>query len=139
MTPEACPCPPRWPGGVRVAPGVVFIVAGVLPACDGRLRGLCDIKIFVYVGDGVRCFRRLRRDTRERGRTVDTVIDQYLATVRPMHLEFVEPSKRYADVILPEGGFNRIGIEMIQGQVERELQRRRSETGAVRPPPEPRA
>ncbi|MEO8226178.1 MAG: uridine kinase, partial [Gemmatimonadota bacterium] len=77
----------------------------------------------------VRFIRRLLRDTNERGRSLPNVIEQYLSTVRPMHLEFVEPSKRYADVILPEGGFNRIGIEMIQARVERELSRRRSEAG----------
>lgn len=74
----------------------------------------------------VRFIRRLRRDILERGRRLEDVIDQYLGTVRPMHLEFVEPSKRYADVILPEGGRNPIGIEMIRALVEWELQRRRA-------------
>jgi len=115
---------------VRVEPREVIIVEGILLLADARLRDLFDIRIFVDVGDDVRFIRRLLRDTRERGRTMDNVIQQYLTTVRPMHLEFVEPSKRYADVILPEGGFNRIGIEMIQARVERELARRRAEDAA---------
>lgn len=115
---------------VRVEPREVIIVEGILLLADARLRELFDIRIFVDVGDDVRFIRRLLRDTRERGRTMDNVIQQYLTTVRPMHLEFVEPSKRYADVILPEGGFNRIGIEMIQARVERELARRRAEDAA---------
>ena len=112
---------------LRVEPREVIIVEGILLLADARLRDLFDIRIFVDVGDDVRFIRRLLRDTRERGRTMENVIQQYLTTVRPMHLEFVEPSKRYADVILPEGGFNRIGIEMIQARVERELARRRAE------------
>jgi uridine kinase len=115
---------------VRVESREVIIVEGILLLADARLRELFDIKIFVDVGDDVRFIRRLLRDTRERGRTVENVIQQYLSTVRPMHLEFVEPSKRYADVILPEGGFNRIGIEMGQARVERELARRRAEDTA---------
>jgi uridine kinase len=110
----------------RVEPSEVIIVEGILLLTDPRLRELFDIRIFVDVGDDVRFIRRLLRDTRERGRTMDNVIQQYLSTVRPMHLEFVEPSKRHADVILPEGGFNRIGIEMVQARVERELARRRA-------------
>ena len=115
---------------VRVEPRDVIIVEGILLLADARLRDLFDIKIFVDVGDDVRFIRRLLRDTRERGRTMENVIQQYLSTVRPMHLEFVEPSKRYADVILPEGGFNRIGIEMVQARVERELARRRAQDPA---------
>ena len=110
----------------RVEPSEVIIVEGILLLTDPRLRELFDIRIFVDVGDDVRFIRRLLRDTRERGRTMDNVIQRYLSTVRPMHLEFVEPSKRHADVILPEGGFNRIGIEMVQARVERELARRRA-------------
>jgi uridine kinase len=104
----------------------VILVDGILLFVDQRLRELFDIKIFVDVDDDVRFIRRLQRDVAERGRTVDDVIRQYLTTVRPMHLEFVEPSKRWADVILPEGGRNRIGVEMILARVELELARRRS-------------
>jgi uridine kinase len=110
---------------VRVEPRDVILVDGILLFADARLRRLFDIKIFVDVPDDVRFIRRLQRDVAERGRSMESVISQYLATVRPMHLEFVEPSKRHADVILPEGGHNRIGIEMIQARVRDELRRRR--------------
>lgn len=111
---------------VEVVPRDVVLVDGILLFADARLRSLFDIKIFVDVADDVRFIRRLRRDVEERGRTMDDVIRQYLATVRPMHLEFVEPSKRHADVILPEGGHNRIGVEMILARVELELARRKA-------------
>jgi uridine kinase len=102
-----------------------ILVDGILLFADARLRTLFDIKIFVDVADDVRFIRRLQRDVTERGRTMDDVVRQYLTTVRPMHLEFVEPSKRYADLILPEGGHNRIGVETILARVELELSRRR--------------
>lgn len=111
---------------VEIHPKDVILVDGILLFADPRLRALFDIKIFVDVADDVRFIRRLQRDVSERGRTMEDVIRQYLATVRPMHLEFVEPSKRYADVILPEGGHNRIGVEMILARVELELSRRRT-------------
>jgi uridine kinase len=86
-----------------------------------------DLKIFVDTADDLRFIRRLRRDVSERGRSVELVIKQYLETVRPMHEQFVEPSKRYADVIIPEGGHNAVGIDLISGrihaQVQQELQR----------------
>ncbi|HEU5219449.1 MAG TPA: uridine kinase [Gemmatimonadales bacterium] len=108
----------------RVEPRDVILVDGILLFADARLRPLFDIKIYVDVAEDVRFIRRLQRDTAERGRSMDDVIRQYLATVRPMHLEFVEPSKRYADIIIPEGGFNRIGVEMIQARVRSEIDRR---------------
>jgi uridine kinase len=110
---------------VRVEPRDVILVDGILLFADARLRRLFDIKIFVDVPDDVRFIRRLQRDVAERGRSMESVISQYLSTVRPMHLEFVEPSKRHADVILPEGGHNVIGVEMIQARVRDELRRRR--------------
>ncbi len=110
---------------VLVEPQDVLVVEGILLFADARLRALFDIKIFVEVADDVRFIRRLRRDTVERGRSVESVINQYLGTVRPMHLEFVEPSKRWADVIIPEGGQNRVGVEMILARVEREARQRR--------------
>jgi len=110
---------------VRVEPRDVILVDGILLFADARLRRLFDIKIFVDVPDDVRFIRRLQRDVAERGRSMESVISQYLTTVRPMHLEFVEPSKRHADVILPEGGHNRIGVEMLQARVRDELRRRR--------------
>ena len=115
----------RSPDVVEIAPREVILVDGILLFAEGRLRELFDIKIFVDVDDDVRFIRRLQRDVAERGRTMEDVIRQYLTTVRPMHLEFVEPSKRWADVILPEGGHNRIGVEMILARVELELTRRR--------------
>lgn len=111
---------------VMIEPRDIVLVDGILLFVDARLRRLFDIKVYVDVGDDVRFIRRLQRDLAERGRSVEDVIRQYLATVRPMHLEFVEPSKRYADVILPEGGFNQIGIEMVLARVELELHRRRA-------------
>ena len=111
---------------VRADPKHVILVDGILLFADARLRPLFDIKIYVDVAEDVRFIRRLQRDTSERGRSMEDVIRQYLATVRPMHLEFVEPSKRYADIIIPEGGFNRIGIEMIQARVQLEIERRRA-------------
>ena len=109
---------------VLIQPRDVVIVEGIRLFADPRLRALFDIKVFVDVADDVRFIRRLERDTAERGRSVESVIRQYLSTVRPMHLEFVEPSKRYADVIIPEGGLNRIAVEMIQARVAMELGRR---------------
>lgn len=110
---------------VEVEPRDVILVDGILLFADPRLRSLFDIRIYVDVAEDVRFIRRLQRDVRERGRSMDDVIRQYLQTVRPMHLEFVEPSKRWADVIIPEGGHNRIGVEMLLARVELELARRR--------------
>jgi len=118
------PAHTRASATVRVEPSDVILVEGILLFADARLRQLFDIKVFVDVADDVRFIRRLQRDVVERGRTMESVIQQYLTTVRPMHLEFVEPSKRWADVILPEGGLNRIGVEMIVARVEREERRR---------------
>ncbi|MEO8479037.1 MAG: uridine kinase [Gemmatimonadota bacterium] len=111
---------------VRIEPAEVVIVDGILLFTEPRLRELFDIKIFVDVADDIRFIRRLQRDVTERGRTMEDVIRQYLTTVRPMHLEFVEPSKRYADVIIPEGGHNRIGVEMVIARVRQELRHRGS-------------
>ncbi len=98
---------------IPVAPRPVIIVEGILVLADPRLRELMEIKVFVETDDDVRFIRRLQRDVQERGRTVESVIEQYLGTVKPMHLEFVEPSKRYADVILPIGGYNAVGVDML--------------------------
>jgi uridine kinase len=90
-----------------------IIVEGILIFADAPLRALMDVKVFVDADDDTRFIRRLQRDVAERGRTVDSVIDQYLGTVKPMHLEFVEPTKRYADVIVPQGGHNSVAIGML--------------------------
>jgi len=96
-----------------VAPRRAIIVEGILIYTDAALRRLMDVKVFVDTDDDTRFIRRLRRDVAERGRTMDSVIEQYLATVKPMHLEFVEPSKRYADVIIPQGGHNPVAVDLL--------------------------
>ncbi len=108
-------------GQVRIVePARIIVVDGILVLWDRDLRDLFDLKIFVDTAADVRLIRRLRRDIAERGRTAESVIDQYLATVKPAHERFVEPSKRYADVIIPEGGLNRPAIEVLLARV-REL------------------
>lgn len=106
---------------VRLEPKPVVIVEGILIFDNKPLRDLMDIKIFVDTDADLRFIRRLRRDITERARTVESVIHQYLSTVRPMHLEFVEPSKRYADVIIPEGGFNTVGIDLLIEKIRARL------------------
>jgi len=101
-----------------VAPHSVIVVEGILIFAEPELRKLFDVKIFVDTDSDIRLIRRLQRDIAERGRTTETVIRQYMATVRPMHLEFVEPSKRYADVIIPEGGFNTAALDMVVARIE---------------------
>jgi uridine kinase len=91
----------------------ITIVEGILIFADAALRDLMDVKVFVDTDDDTRFIRRLKRDVAERGRTMDSVIDQYLNTVKPMHLEFVEPTKRYADIIIPRGGHNSVAIDML--------------------------
>ena len=103
----------RLPDRELVEPRKVVIVDGLLILWDAALRALMDIKVFVDTDADLRFIRRLERDIRERGRSTDSVIQQYQRTVRPMHLEFVEPSKRYADIILPEGGHNTVAIDML--------------------------
>ena len=96
-----------------VSPARAIIVEGILIYTDAALRALMDVKVFVDTDDDTRFIRRLQRDISERGRTVQSVIEQYLGTVKPMHLEFVEPSKRYADIIVPLGGHNTVAIDML--------------------------
>jgi uridine kinase len=106
-----------------VEPADVVVIDGILLFVDERIRDLCDVKVFVDADADIRLIRRIERDTHDRGRPLDEIIDQYLTTVQPMHLEFVEPSKRYADVIVPRGGHNAIAIEMIVAKIQRRLQR----------------
>lgn len=103
----------RERGTLTVQPRRAIIVEGILIFTDPELRRLMDVKVFVDADDDTRFIRRLQRDISERGRTVTSVIEQYLGTVKPMHLEFVEPSKRYADVIIPVGGHNTVAIDML--------------------------
>jgi uridine kinase len=102
----------------RVEPRPVIIVEGILILAEPALRSLLDIKIYVDTDPDIRFIRRLQRDMHERERSVPSIIEQYLKTVRPMHLEFVEPSKRYADLIIPEGGYNRVAIDMLVARVK---------------------
>jgi uridine kinase len=105
----------------RVEPADVLVIDGILLFVDERVRALCDVKVFVDADADIRLIRRLRRDVTKRGRTLDEVIAQYLETVHPMHLQFVEPSKRYADVIVPRGGHNAVAIEMIVAKIHHRL------------------
>jgi len=102
----------------RVKPRRVILVEGILIFVDRELREMMDVKLYVDTDSDLRFIRRLQRDIKERDRTLETVINQYLNTVRPMHLEFVEPSKRYADVIIPAGGFNEAAIQMIVARIQ---------------------
>ena len=97
----------------HVEPRHIIILEGILILYDEELRDLLDIKIFVDTDSDVRVIRRILRDIKERGRTLDSVIMQYMNTVRPAHLQFVEPTKRYADIIIPEGGYNKVAIDII--------------------------
>ena len=101
-----------------VEPRNVILVEGILIFTEAALRKMFDIKIFVDTDPDLRFIRRLERDIHERGRSTDSVIQQYMHTVRPMHLEFVEPSKRYADIIIPEGGHNTAALDMVVARVE---------------------
>ena len=104
-----------------VTPNPVIIVEGILLFCEKELRDLFDIRIFVDTDADVRILRRLQRDVRTRGRSMESVITQYLTTVKPMHEQFVEPSKRYADIIIPEGGENKVALDMILSKIENHL------------------
>ena len=109
---------------IPIAPADVVVVDGILLFTDARVRDRCDVKVFVDADADVRLIRRLRRDMAHRGRPFEEILAQYLETVRPMHLQFVEPSKRYADVIVPRGGHNTVAIEMIVAKIQRRLQLR---------------
>lgn len=104
-----------------VQPHNVILVEGILIFVEKRLRDLFDIRIFVDTDDDVRFIRRLQRDIRERGRSVDSVINQWMQTVRPMHQQFVEPSRRHAHIIIPEGGHNQVALDMVIARLEATL------------------
>jgi uridine kinase len=119
---------------LHIEPQPIIIIEGILIFAEQRLLDEMDIKVYVDTPDDIRFIRRLRRDVAERGRTAESVIEQYLATVRPMHMQFVEPSKRYADVIIPEGGHNLVSIGLISGRIRERLadaRRSRGEAAAV--------
>ena len=106
---------------VRVEPAPVVVIEGILVLAIEPVRRLLDIKIFVDTDDDVRVLRRIERDVRDRGRTLQSVVEQYFRTVRPMHLGFVEPSKRFADIVIPHGGSNDVAIEMVASAVRARL------------------
>jgi len=108
---------------VAVHPAKVVVVEGILIFENQELRNLCDIKVFIDTDADVRILRRILRDVRERGRTLDSVVNQYLTTVKPMHEQFVEPSKKYVDIIVPEGGYNRVALEMLNERIHALLKR----------------
>lgn len=110
---------------IPIPPNPVILVEGILIFTDPILRELFDIKIFVDTDPDIRLIRRIRRDITERGRTIESVLSQYETTVRPMHLEFVEPAKRYADVIIPEGGHNVVALDMVIARIETMMQSRK--------------
>jgi uridine kinase len=113
----------RAPDRVRVEPSRLIILEGILVLAVDAIRHLLDVKLFVDTAGDLRVLRRLRRDVAERGRTVDAVIDQYLTTVRPMHEAFIEPSRRHADLIIPEGGQNESAVDVIRGWIDRLVSR----------------
>ncbi len=111
-------CHNRAKETVKVEPRSIIIVEGILVLEDERLRDLLDIKVYVDTDADIRILRRLVRDINERGRTVDSVVNQYLEVVRPMHLQFTEPTKRYADIIVPEGGQNKVAIDILVSKIK---------------------
>ncbi len=117
----------RTPATQQVVAAPIVLVEGILVFYETSLREQFDVKLYVDTDADIRLIRRLQRDVQERGRTFESVINQYLTTVRPMHLEFVEPTKRYANVIIPEGGFNRVAIEMVAARVRGMLEERGQE------------
>ncbi|MBX3066218.1 MAG: uridine kinase [Anaerolineae bacterium] len=108
----------------HIEPCPLILIEGILIFAEPALRDLCDVRVFVDIDADVRLIRRLRRDIIERGRSVESVLHQYMEAVRPMHLEFVEPSKRYANVIIPEGGYNTVAIDLVADHVRRLMNER---------------
>ena len=106
---------------LEIAPKKVIVIEGILIFADPMLRNEMDVRIFVDADSDVRLCRRIRRDVRKRGRTLESVIEQYLATVKPMHEQFVEPSKKFANVIVPEGGKNFVALEMIMHRIQKHI------------------
>jgi len=104
----------------------VVVVDGILLFSDARVRDLCDVKVFVDADPDIRLIRRIKRDMTKRGRPLEEILEQYVTTVQPMHLQFVEPTKRYADVIVPRGGHNAVAVEMIVAKIQRRIASARS-------------
>ena len=108
---------------VNINPADIIILEGILVLFNEEIRNLMDIKVYVDTDDDIRFIRRLERDMKERGRSLDSVINQYLTTVKPMYHQFIEPTKRYADIIIPEGGENNVAIDMLTTKVRSVLNR----------------
>lgn len=117
----------RRPEAEHVAPTDVVVIDGILLFAEPRIRELCDVKVFVDADADIRLIRRIKRDMAKRGRTLEEVLEQYLTTVQPMHLQFVETSKRYADIIVPRGGKNQVAVEMLVARVRGRLATARGE------------
>lgn len=111
----------RAPQSVHIEPADVIVIDGILLLVDERVRRVCDVKVFVDTDADIRLIRRIRRDMAKRGRPLAEILDQYLTTVQPMHLQFVEPSKRYADLIIPRGGENAVAIDLLLASISRRL------------------
>ncbi len=116
----------RSPQRVPVPPADVVVIDGILLFVEPQVRDLCDVKVFVDADADIRLIRRIRRDIARRGRPLEEILDQYVKTVQPMHLQFVEPSKRYADVIVPRGGHNTVAIGMIVARIREQLEQDRA-------------
>jgi uridine kinase len=121
----------RLPETRRIGEHLVVVLEGILIYVDPELRELMDIKLFIDADADVRFIRRLRRDLIERGRSVDSIVRQYEESVRPMHLQFVEPSKRHADLIVPEGGHNKVAIDLVKTKIRELLRERGVEVGSA--------
>jgi uridine kinase len=114
----------RLPETTRVGGHPILLLEGIMVLGDEELRSMMDIKVYVDTDSDIRLMRRIRRDVAERGRTLESVLDQYDGSVRPMHMQFVEPTKRYADIILPEGGYNRVAIDLLRTKIVEILRER---------------
>ncbi len=118
----------RSPHTRTIYPAPIILVEGILIFADPELRAQLDVRLYVDADPDIRFIRRLERDINERGRTLESVIHQYLESVRPMHLEFVEPSKRYADLIIPQGGYNDVAIDLVADHLKRLIAAARAQT-----------
>jgi len=108
----------------KICDNVVIILEGILILHYPEIRNIMDIKVYVDTADDIRLIRRIRRDVQERGRSLDSILEQYETSVRPMHLQFVEPTKRYADIIIPEGGYNLVAIDLLRTKIQALLKER---------------
>jgi uridine kinase len=115
---------------LHIEPRPILLIEGILIFAEPALRDLCDVRVFVDIDADIRLIRRLKRDIVERGRSVESIMHQYLESVRPMHLEFVEPSKRYANVIIPEGGYNTVAVDLVADHIRRIIGERTQQAAA---------